>query len=127
MSQKVYAGSLALTKMKSAVITTKKGNKAILLPIDENYFTEKDGAIYLNVSVIVREEQDQYGQNGFISQKLPTDKYKELGAEKGKEIGSALPILGNIKHFENASTQNDSAGTTQVQGQVNPEEDDLPF
>lgn len=127
MSQKVYAGSLALTKMKSAVITTKKGNKAILLPIDENYFTEKDGAIYLNVSVIVREEQDQYGQNGFISQKLPTDKYKELGAEKGKEIGNALPILGNIKHFENASTQNDSAGTTQVQGQVNPEGDDLPF
>ena len=128
MSQKVYAGSLALTKMKSAVITTKKGNKAILLPIDENYFTEKDGAIYLNVSVIVREEQDQYGQNGFISQKLPTDKYKEMGAEKGKEIGNALPILGNIKHFENASTQNDSAGTTQVQGQVNPEDsDDLPF
>lgn len=128
MSQKVYAGSLALTKMKSAVITTKKGNKAILLPIDENYFTEKDGAIYLNVSVIVREEQDQYGQNGFISQKLPTDKYKELGAEKGKEIGNALPILGNIKHFENASTQNDSAGTTQVQGQVNPEDsDDIPF
>lgn len=128
MSQKVYAGSLALTKMKSAVITTKKGNKAILLPIDENYFTEKDGAIYLNVSVIVREEQDQYGQNGFISQKLPTDKYKELGAEKGKEIGNALPILGNIKHFENASTQNDSAGTTQVQGQVNPEDsDEIPF
>lgn len=124
MSQKVYAGSLALTKMKSAVITTKKGNKAILLPIDENYFTEKDGAIYLNVSVIVREEQDQYGQNGFISQKLPTDKYKELGAEKAKEI--QLPILGNIKDFT-GSGANDSAGTTQVQGQVDPEEDDLPF
>ena len=126
MSQKVYAGSLALTKMKSAVITTKKGNKAILLPIDENYFTEKDGAIYLNVSVIVREEQDQYGQNGFISQKLPTDKYKELGAEKGKEIGNALPILGNIKDFT-GSGANDSAGATQIEGQVDPEEDDLSF
>lgn len=128
MSQKVYAGSLALTKMKSAIITTKKGNKAILLPIDENYFTEKDGAVYVNVSVIVREEQDTYGQNGFISQKLPTDKYKELGAEKGKEIGNALPILGNIKHFENVSSQNDSSGTTQIQGQVNPEDsDEIPF
>lgn len=124
MSQKVYAGSLALTKMKSAVITTKKGNKAILLPIDENYFTEKDGAIYLNVSVIVREEQDQYGQNGFISQKLPTDKYKELGAEKAKEI--QLPILGNIKDFT-GSGANDSAGATQIEGQVDPEEDGLPF
>jgi hypothetical protein len=128
MSQKVYAGSLALTKMKSAIITTKKGNKAILMPIDDNYFTEKDGAVYLNVSVIVRDEQDQYGQNGFISQKLPTDKYKELGSEKGKEIGNSLPILGNIKHFENANSQNDSFGTVKVQGQVNPEDsDDIPF
>ena len=123
MSQKVYAGSLALTKMKSAVITTKKGNKAILLPIDENFFTEKDGSIYLSVSVVVRDEQDQYGQNGFISQKLSTEKNKELGAEKAKEI--QLPILGNIKHFEN---NNDNAGSVQVQGQIDPEEhDDLPF
>ena len=124
MSQKNYSGSLALTKLKSAIITTKKGTKAILLPIDENYFTEKDGAIYLNVGVVVRDELDQYGQNGFISHKLSTEKYKELGAEKAKEI--QLPILGNIKDFT-GSGANDSAGTTQVEGQVNPEEDDLPF
>jgi hypothetical protein len=122
-NQKVYAGSLALTKLQSAIITTKKGSKCLLLPIEANYFTEKDGAIYLNCSVIVRDEQDQYGQNGFVSQKLDTEKYKELGAEKAKEI--KLPILGNIKHFENSG--NDSAGTTQVEGTVNPEEDDLPF
>jgi hypothetical protein len=122
-NQKVYAGSLALTKLQSAIITTKKGAKCLLLPIEANYFTEKDGAIYLNCSVIVRDEQDQYGQNGFVSQKLDTEKYKELGAEKAKEI--KLPILGNIKHFENSG--NDSAGTTQVDGVVNPEEDDLPF
>lgn len=122
-NQKVYAGSLALTKLQSAIITTKKGAKCLLLPIDANYFTEKDGAIYLNCSVIVRDEQDQYGQNGFVSQKLDTEKYKELGAEKAKEI--KLPILGNIKHFEN--NQNDSAGVAQIDGQVNPEEDDLPF
>ena len=124
MSQKNYSGSLALTKLKSAIITTKKGTKAILLPIDENYFTEKDGAIYLNVGVVVRDELDQYGQNGFISHKLSTEKYKELGAEKAKEI--QLPILGNIKDFT-GSGANDSAGTTQIEGQVDPEEDDLPF
>lgn len=122
-NQKNYAGSLALTKLQSAIITTKKGAKCLLLPIEANYFTEKDGAIYLNCSVVVRDEQDQYGQNGFVSQKLDTEKYKELGAEKAKKI--KLPILGNIKHFENSG--NDSAGTTQVEGAVNPEEDDLPF
>ena len=64
-NQKVYAGSLALTKLKSAIITTKKGAKCLLIPIDANYFSEKDGAVYLNCSVIVRDEQDQYGQKIF--------------------------------------------------------------
>lgn len=123
MSQKILSGSLALTKMQSAIITTKKGTKAILLPINENHFTEKDGAVYLNVSIVVRDEQDQYGQNGFISQKLDTAKYKELGAEKAKELN--LPILGNIKDFQGGG--NDSAGVAQVPGNVDPEQDDLPF
>ena len=123
-NQKVLSGSLALTKMQSAIITTKKGAKCILLPIESNYFTEKDGAVYLNISVIVREEADQYGQNGFISQKLDTAKYKELGAEKAKEI--KLPILGNIKDF--GQSQGDSVGATQINEPINPEEaDDLPF
>jgi len=124
MSQKTLSGSIALTKMQSAIITTKKGAKAILLPIDANYFTEKDGAVYLNVNVIVRDEQDAYGQNGFISQKLDSAKYKELGKEKANEI--KLPILGNIKDFGNSG--NDSAGTTHVAVPIDPQDsDDLPF
>ena len=123
MADKRLSGSIALTKLESAIITTKKGNKAILIPIDSNYLTEKDGAVYLNVGVVVREQADQYGQNGFISQQLPSDKYKELGKEKANEI--KLPILGNIKDFTNGS--NDSAGTTHVAEPINPEEDDLPF
>jgi len=123
-NQRVLQGSIALTKMQSSVITTKKGNKCILLPIDQNYFTEKDGAVYLNVSVIVRDEADQYGQHGFISQKLDSAKYKELGKEAAQAI--QLPILGNIKDFGNSS--NDSAGATHIQEPISPEEsDDLPF
>lgn len=122
-NQKVLSGSLALTKLQSAIITTKKGAKCILLPIESNYFTENDGAIYLNVSVIVREETDKYGQNGFISQKLDSAKYKELGKEKAAEI--KLPILGNIKDF--GQNQNDSAGATEINDPMNPEDGDLPF
>jgi len=123
MADKRLSGSIALTKLESAIITTKKGNKAILIPIDSNHLTEKDGAVYLNVGVVVREQADQYGQNGFISQQLPSDKYKELGKEKANEI--KLPILGNIKDFTNSN--NDSAGTTHVAEPINPEEDNLPF
>lgn len=124
MSQKHYAGSLALTKLKSAIITTKKGNRAILIPIDDNFLVEKDGAVYLQISALVKDEQDQYGQNGFISQSVSSDIYKELGKDKVKELG--LPILGNIKNF--ANNANDSAGATVVNNAIDPEEDDdLPF
>ena len=123
MSQKIYSGSLSLTKLKSAIITTKKGNRAIVIPIEENFLVEKDGAIYLAISVIARTEQDQYGQNGFISQSVSSETYKELGKDKVKEL--ALPILGNIKTFGNGG--NDSSGATQFEGQTDPEEDDLPF
>ena len=122
-NKRILQGSIALTKLQSAIITTKKGSKCLLIPIDANYLTEKDGAVYLNCSVVVREESDQYGQNGFISQKLDASKYKELGAEKAKEI--KLPILGNIKDF--AMQNNDNYGTTYIADPINPEEDDLLF
>ena len=123
-NQKNYLGSIALTKLHSAIITTKKGEKCILIPIEANFLTEKDGAIYLDCNVFVRAEPDQYDQNGFIGQKLSSEKYKELGAEKAKEI--KLPILGNIKHF--APQNNDSENTTHIAQPMNPEEeDDLPF
>lgn len=124
MSQKIYSGSLALTKLKSAIITTKKGAKAIVIPLEANYLIEKDGAIYLPISVIAKEQEDQYGQHGFISQSVSSEVYKELGKDKVKEL--ALPILGNIKDFGNGG--NDSSGATEIEGVVNPEEDEnFPF
>jgi len=129
MNQKNYSGSIALTKLVCAVILTAKGTKCLVIPIEENHFTEKDGAVYMSVQVIVKDETDQYGQNGFIAQKLDSKKYKELG-EKAKELGEKakeikLPILGNIKDFSGGAS--DSAGSTIVKGFTNPAEDNLPF
>lgn len=124
MSDKRLSGSIALTKLESAIITTKKGNKAILIPIDSNYLTEKDGAVYMSVGVVVKDETDTYGQNGFISQNLSSDKYKELGKEEAGKI--KLPILGNIKDF--SSGGNDASGTTHIATPIDPNDDDsLPF
>lgn len=122
-NKRSLSGSIALTKLSSAIITTKKGARCILIPIDANYLTEKDGAVYMSCGVVVREEVDTYGQHGFISQQLPSDKYKELGKEKANEI--KLPILGNIKDF--SPSNNDSANATNIAEPINPEEDDLPF
>lgn len=123
MSQKFYSGSIALTKLKSALITTKKGNRAILIDLESNYLQEKDGAVYIPISVAVKDEEDKYGQHGFISQSVSSEKYKELGKEKVRELG--LPILGNIKNFSNSS---DSENIVIQQGITDPEDDDdLPF
>lgn len=122
--QKSYAGSIALTKMKHAVITTAKGTRAILLPIDDNFLTEKDGAVYMNVGVVTKTESDQYGQNGFISHKISSEKYKELGSELAKDI--KLPILGNIKDFSSGGGADVSGAMTQEEAQIYaPQEDEV--
>jgi hypothetical protein len=92
-NQKNYAGSIALTKLQSAIITTKKGAKCLLIPIEKNYLTEKDGAIYMNCNVVVKDEIDQYGNHGFISQKMNTETYKSLG----KEICKAVTLSSSFK------------------------------
>lgn len=120
MTQKNYSGSIALSKLKSALITTKKGNRAILIPLNENHLTEKDGSVYLFVRVVTKTEEDKFGQNGFIAQTVPYEVYKELGKDAVKEL--SLPILGNIKDFSGSTGSNASE-----LGELDPESDDLPF
>lgn len=96
-----YALSVALTKMKHSIITAKSGQKCLVLPIDDNYLTliEKDGlnSVYMQTDLVTMDSEDINGNWGFQVQKLSSDKYKELGADKAKEI--ALPYLGNLKVF----------------------------
>lgn len=123
MSNRTLTGSIALTKLPQAVIVDKKNKtgemvKCVLLPIDGNSMTEKDGAVYMDVRVVLREEQDQYGQNGFIAKSLPTEVYK---ANKDNEswINDHQPILGNVKDW--------SQGSNSAPAQTIDEDDDLPF
>lgn len=115
-----YALSVALTKMKHSIITAKSGQKCLVLPINDNYLTEKDGAVYLQTDIVTMDSEDTNGNWGFQVQKLPTDKYKELGAEKAKEI--QLPYLGNLKIFAKKTTD-----AIEAIPMDNEEADDLPF
>lgn len=116
-----YALSVALTKLQHGFITTKKGTKCLVIPIEENYLTEKDGAVYMQTDLVTMNDEDENRNWGFQVQKLPTEKYKELGSEKAKEI--KLPYLGNLKIF---AKKTDSVEATIIE--TNEEEpDDLPF
>lgn len=127
MSERKLSGSIALTKLQH-VIMEKKGKsgmvKGLFIPIDANLLTEKDGAVYMSVNVNFKPDQDQYGQNGFISKTTNSKIWKGLD-EAGKKAAQDLsPILGNIKDFSGGSA-NDTAGAA-APGIV-AEEDDLPF
>lgn len=114
-----YALSVALTKLEHGFITTKNGNRCLVIPIDKNYLTEKDGTVYMQTDVVVM-EQDSNENHGFQVQKLPSEIYKKLGAETSKEI--KLPYLGNLKIF--AKKTKDAVEATVIEAE---ETDDLPF
>jgi len=123
-SKKFYATSFALTKLNHGFITTKKGARCLVIPIAENYLSEKDGAVYMQTDICVREEKDTNENYGFVKQKLPSDVYKAMEKEKAKEIGDKLPFLANLKIFERAN--NDTSGASN-EAFTEEEHDDLPF
>jgi hypothetical protein len=126
-TQKKFSGSIALTKLVHVIMTkkNKKGDKikGLFIPIKENCLVEgKEDAVYLALSVVTKTPQDDFGQNGFIAQN-GNKKWSEC-SEKEKEKFKALPILGNIKDFEDhQGSANDTSGK---KGDID-EDDDLPF
>jgi hypothetical protein len=116
-----YALSVSLTKMKHSIITAKSGQKCLVLPIDDNYLTEKEGAVYMQTDIVTMDSEDANGNWGFQIQKLPSDIYKSLGQEKAKEI--VLPYLGNLKVF--VKKQNDASEPVDLD--LEEERDELPL
>jgi len=116
-----YAMSVALTKLQHKIIVAKSGQKCLVIPIDDNYLTEKDGAVYMQTDIVTMDNEDTNGNWGFQVQKLPSDIWKALGAEKAKLV--VLPYLGNLKIFAKKST--DAVAETPID--LEEEADDLPF
>ena len=116
-----YAMSIALTKLEHGFITTKDGNKCLVIPIEKNYLTVKEDAVYMQTDIVTMDSVDDNGNWGFQVQKLPSDIWKSLGSDKAKEI--KLPYLGNLKIFAKANT--DSVVATVIE--VDEVHDELPF
>jgi hypothetical protein len=134
--QRKFAGSIALTKLQHVILEkkNKKGKKieCIVIPIDSNYIErgkDKDGklngALYMNVSVITKTEEDEYKQHGFIGQNVSSTMWKEAKPKEQEKMGK-LPILGNLKDFS-FNSDNYTADTGGSAGEPIDEDDDLPF
>lgn len=116
-----YALSVSLTKLQHKIITSKSGQKCLVIPIDDNYLTLKDDAVYMQTDLVTMDSEDTNGNWGFQVQKLPSDIYKSLGSEKAKEI--KLPYLGNLKVFQ----RNNSDSVPQANIDLDDDTDTLPF
>jgi len=129
MSQRTLNGSIALTKLVHSKVITKKGAKVIVIPIEANLLDEDDnGGIYIPVRVIVKDDQDQYGQNGFIAKSIGSKRHKAATEETKKEWKNKekeiTPIMGSVKDFSSGS-QDSNTGEVEVSSST--EIDDLPF
>lgn len=131
---KRLSGSIALTKLVHVRMKKKgKGGKEIdglFIPIDLNILervTLKDGteAVYMPVNVFVKSEQDERGQNGFISKTVDTKTWKAMSDEDKESSKEKSPIMGNIKDFSQSTSGDDAAGA--ASGETFDENDDLPF
>ena len=134
MGKKTLSGSIALTKLVHVPFempsSKEKGKmiKGIFIPTEPNFLKEgkeKEGVkpIYVNINIIVKDETDEYGQNGFISQQ-GNIKWSECSDEQ-KEIFKKLPILGNVKDWS-AGSGDDNSGAASNET-FTPQSDDLPF
>lgn len=120
--KKSYSGQIELTKLKS-VILEKKGQsgmiRGVFIPIEQNFLDEfQPNRVALNINIIVHEEKDKYGNDGFIGQKVGSETYKSAN-EVQKEEFKKLPILGNFKDFSGVDNSNPAP--------VVSDTDDLPF
>ncbi len=116
-----YALSVSLTKLQHKIITSKSGQKCLVIPIDDNYLTLKDDAVYMQTDLVTMDSEDTNGNWGFQVQKLPSDIYKSLGSEKAKEI--KLPYLGNLKVFQRSN----SDSVPQANIDLDEDSETLPF
>jgi hypothetical protein len=120
-------GSINLAKLSHVRMTTKKGAKCLLIPIEANLLEEdENGNVYMPIRVRYEPEGDKYGQNGFIAKSTPSKLYKEMD-DAAKEAAKAKnPILGSIKDFSGSGDQPTGQASAETFDQ-DGDTSDLPF
>ena len=79
--------------------------------IDKKRLYKGDKGTYLNFSVVVRDEPDQFGNDGFVAEDI---------SKEERESGQKGTILGNVRKVEKRQTE-------QPDPQPAQQDDDLPF
>ena len=94
--------------------------------IDETglYESPKTGKKYLNITVLIRDEKDQYGNDGFIVQKI--SKSRKDAGEKGPILGNAKIVDWNVLRQKQHGEEK-SNGCAPQQNAQDDDFDNVPF
>ena len=109
-------GSIALTKLKHVRMEADGQNgkvDGLFIPIDANFLIKgKNDAVYVDLTVFINDEEDDYGNIASIKQngKIQGKKWAEMSEEEKKTI-KELPYLGNLKDFSGSSSDNTGAAS----------------
>lgn len=128
MSRTWYPGSITLSKLEKAFVTTKTAKdgskvKCLLIPMEMNHITEfknENGVkLDLHIRVGMSDEVDDKKQIAMITHSISSKEYKAATDEQ-KEGFKNLPILGNLFDFGEGS--NPAESIIEID-----ESEDLPF
>jgi len=125
---KMLGLKLDLSKLESAPYTTKKGANCIMIPLDQEGIFEGKKGIYLDLTVAVNDEVNDYDQDcsAWVAQ-----------SKENREAGEAKNYIGNGKVFwtdeegglpakaEKAAEEKTEKKKAAAKEEF--EEDDLPF
>jgi len=113
-----------LAALNSAIITTKKGNQALVIDLKSNFLeVHENGSIYFNLVAWENKKSNDYSTH-FLKQDLP----KEARESMDKDALYKLPIFGNM-NLETYAAPAPTVNTVQATAaEVMPADaDDLPF
>ena len=89
-NSKGYNLGLNAEKLNGVLITTKQGNRALVIPIDDKTVVEKEGKAYINLTLWASDDADQYGNHLSAQKKM---------SKEERDAGEKAEYIGNGKQF----------------------------
>ncbi len=118
----MFTAKLNLRQLNHAFMTTPKGNKVLVIPIEENNLFEGEKGIYLDLVAFEIKNPKEGEDTHLIKQSFSKDKLAAMTEDQKK----ALPILGNAR-ISSGSQRSEAEPKDANNGKVAAGIEDLPF
>lgn len=106
-----YNINIDLKKIRGASVKSIQGKttakECVCIPTDKLY-VGKNGAVYLDLSMVQLKQEGKYGDTHFVKERLSSDEYNAMSDEERKSI----PIVGNAKPQQYNNSNNSAVEIT---------------